>query len=148
MLFYSQAFAIFLPIVFILYWKLQHKYRWVLLLVASYYFYMSWNPKYVILILLTTFVSFLAGRLLEFETNQRKRKAILLGTLCICLGILFTFKYFNFFSESVTDFLNMLAIPLHPVTVNLLLPVGISFYTFQTLSYVIDVYNRKVPVEH
>lgn len=148
MLFNSQAFAIFLPIVFILYWKLQHKYRWILLLIASYYFYMSWNPKYVILILLTTFVSFLAGRLLEFETNQRKRKAILLGTLCICLGILFTFKYFNFFSESVTDFLNMLAIPLHPVTVNLLLPVGISFYIFQTLSYVIDVYNRKVPVEH
>lgn len=148
MLFNSFAFAIFLPIVFILYWLIPHKYRWVLILAASYYFYMSWNVKYVVLILFTTGVSYLAGRLLEGEKDIRKKKTIVAIALILCLSVLFFFKYFNFVSTSVTDFLSLFTIKLSPVTLNLLLPVGISFYTFQTLSYVIDVYKGQSPAEH
>lgn len=138
---------IFMPIVFAIYWAIADRYRWVLLLAASYFFYMSWNPKYVVLIFTTSFVSYVAGRLLEKFDNIRIKKLILAITLLVCLGILFFFKYFNFISESLCDFLSLFAIKLNPVTLNILLPVGISFYTFQTLSYVIDVYKGKVKAE-
>lgn len=148
MLFNSQAFAIFLPIVFLLYWNIPHKYRWGLLLISSYYFYMSWNPKYIFLILLTTAVSYGAARLLEHAESNTHRKCILYATVFVCLGTLFVFKYFNFFSENLTYIFQCFSIPLHPATANLLLPVGISFYTFQTLSYVFDVYKKKILPEH
>jgi len=141
-------YAIFLPVVFILYWALPHKFRWCLLLVASYYFYMSWNPTYVVLILLMTLLSYTAARMLEEEENISRRKAILTVTIVVCIGVLFFFKYFNFFSESVVNVINLFTLQLHPITLNVLLPVGISFYTFQTLSYVIDVYKKKVKPEH
>jgi D-alanyl-lipoteichoic acid acyltransferase DltB (MBOAT superfamily) len=147
-LFNSLEFGIFLPIVFAIYWILPHKYRWVLLLTSSYYFYMSWNAKYIFLILFTTFVSYAAGILLERETDKSKKKLILAASLVICLGILFVFKYFNFAFELISDVLSVFTIKLNPLTVNLLLPVGISFYTFQTLSYVIDVYRGSVKAEH
>lgn len=131
MLFNSFAFAVFLPIVFALYWCLPHKYRWILMLIASYYFYMSWNVKYVVLILFTTVVSYVAALLLEKYRNRRYiYMYILTGTLVSCLGVLFFFKYFNFVSESISDVLQLFAIQTHPITLNLLLPVGISFYTF------------------
>lgn len=133
--------------VFALYWAVAHKYRWGLLLIASYYFYMSWNPKYVVLILMTTVVSFVAAIWLEKEDNPPKRKAIVAAVIVICLGVLFVFKYFNFFNESVTAILRSLSLPLHPITLRLVLPVGISFYTFQTLSYVIDVYRGEIKAE-
>ena len=145
--FNSMAYAIFLPVVFIAYWMLPHKYRWILLLLSSYYFYMSWNPKYVVLILLTTVVSYVAALLLEKQVNTKTRKRILITTLLVCLGVLFVFKYFNFATASVFAFLGRFSIHLRPATLNLLLPVGISFYTFQTLSYVIDVYKGKVKPE-
>lgn len=148
MLFNSWGFAIFLPIVFILYWVLPHRYRWIWLLVTSYYFYMSWNPKYVVLILGTTIVSYLAGIGLEKSKNVKARKLLLVMTFGVCLGVLFFFKYFNFFTGSVAKLLVRCAIPVHPITVKVLLPVGISFYTFQTLSYVVDVYRGKVLAEH
>ena len=147
MLFNSLSFAIFLPIVFALYWLLPHKYRWVLLLIASYYFYMSWNVKYVTLILTTTLISYAAARLLEGQPDLRKKKWILAGAAAVSLGILFFFKYFNFFSESLAAFFGLFAIPMNPILLKLLLPVGISFYTFQTLSYVIDVYRGTIPAE-
>ena len=147
MLFNSLAFAIFLPIVFILYWAVPHKYRWIILLVASYYFYMSWNVKYVVLILLTTFVSYLCGILVE-KTDKKSMKIFwMVLALVVSLGVLFFFKYFNFISESVAAVCNSIAIPMQPVTLNLVLPVGISFYTFQSLSYVIDVYKKDVKAE-
>lgn len=127
---------------------IPHQYRWVLLLVASYYFYMSWNPLYAILILATTVVSYGATRLLEKGTSRSGKKLILAGASIICLGILFFFKYFNFFSESVASMLNVFSLQLNPVTLKLVLPVGISFYTFQTLSYVIDVYKGDIEPEH
>lgn len=144
MLFNSNAFYVFLPIVFIIYWAMPQKYRWGILFVSSYYFYMSWNVKYVALILLTTVVSYGAALLMEQTKTPGKRKACLIGALLISLGVLFFFKYFNFISESVTTFLGRIAIPVEPYTLNLMLPVGISFYTFQTLSYVIDVYKGEV----
>ena len=148
MLFNSFAFAVFLPIVFILYWLLPHKVRWILMLVASYYFYMSWNAKYVFLILFTTIISYVAAILLEKTERIRSKKWILFGTAVVCLGALFFFKYFNFVIESVTAVFRLFSIQMNPVVLNLLLPVGISFYTFQTLSYVIDVYKGNVKAEH
>ncbi len=147
MLFNSISFAVFLPIVFALYWIMPHKYRWGVLLVASYYFYMSWNPKYVVLILSTTFVSYLAAIIIEEKREKISPKIIVAGSTAFCLGILFFFKYFNFFSETVSAIASVFSIQLHPITLNLLLPVGISFYTFQTMSYVFDVYKGKVKAE-
>lgn len=142
MLFNSLSYAIFLPLVFIIYWLLPNKYRWVLLLIASYYFYMSWNAKYVFLIFITTFTSYLCAILIE--KNREHKKLILIITLLVCLGILFVFKYFNFFFESINY---LLGNKLHSISLNLLLPVGISFYTFQTLSYCIDVYRGNIKAE-
>ena len=148
MLFNSLPFAIFLPIVFTVYWGLPHKYRWVFLLISSYYFYMSWNAKYVFLILLTTVVSYVMAIALERENDSSKKKAILIISIVLCLGVLFFFKYYSFVGNSFVNLLGLFSIHLDPVTLNLILPVGISFYTFQTLGYVIDVYNDKVPAEH
>ena len=147
MLFNSLSFAVFLPIVFLIYWMIPQKYRWVCLLAASYYFYMSWNPKYIVLIILTTFVSWLAAVVIGRNENPIVKRIALWCTIVICLGVLFFFKYFNFFSESAAILLSKLSIPIHPLTLKVLLPVGISFYTFQTLSYVIDVYRGKIPAE-
>lgn len=147
MLFNSLSFAVFLPIVFSIYWLLPHKYRWVLILAASYYFYMSWNARYIVLIFFTTCVSYGAARFLENEENPKIKKLILGVSALLCLLVLFFFKYFNFVSESVTSFLGIFAIRLNPLTLKLALPVGISFYTFQTLSYVIDVYRGQIPAE-
>jgi len=147
MLFNSLAFAVFLPIVFVLFWALPQRMRWIVLLLSSYYFYMSWNVKYVVLILFTTGVSYMAAVLLEKCKTKRDKKLLLATTLVASLGVLFVFKYFNFFSASLGKVFHMFAIPLHPVTLQLMLPVGISFYTFQTLSYVIDVYKGEVAAE-
>lgn len=147
MLFNSLAFAIFLPLVFSFYWGLADKFRWIILLIASYYFYMSWNVKYVFLILFTTVVSFFTAILLEKAKSVGAKKAILLVSAFSSLGVLFYFKYFNFISQSIVDFLNCFSIKMEPFMLNVILPVGISFYTFQTLSYVIDVYKGDVKAE-
>lgn len=148
MLFNSFSFAIFLPIVFALYWCIPEKLKWVLILLASYYFYMNWNVKYVILILLTTVVSYTAAILLEKTDADKIKKMILILSAILCLGLLFFFKYFNFLCESAVNLLQLFSIKLNPLTLKLLLPVGISFYTFQTLSYVIDVYKGRITAEH
>lgn len=147
MLFNSLSFAVFLPVVFVLYWLLPHKYRWILLLMASYYFYMSWNVKYVVLILFTTLVSYGAGILLEKGWGKKRKKAVVATAVTLSLSVLFFFKYFNFISESTVYFFSLFAIQLNHFTLDLLLPVGISFYTFQTLGYVIDVYKGDVKAE-
>lgn len=147
MLFNSLQYAIFLPVVFAIYWWLPHKYRWALLLAAGCYFYMSLKPEYIVLLAATTVVSYAAGLYIEKTTDDPYRKAALLAALLVCLFILFIFKYFNFFSRSLTALTAGFSHPVHPVTLKLMLPVGISFYTFKTLSYVIDVYKRKIPAE-
>ncbi len=149
MLFNSFAYILFLPVVFIIYWILPHKYRWGLLLIASYYFYMSWNPQYIVLILGTTAVSYFAALAIErAEIRGTDKRIFLIAASVFCLGILFLFKYFNFFISSLFEGLRIFSIKLSPVTLNLILPVGISFYTFQTLSYVIDVYRGDIKAEH
>ena len=148
MLFHSFAFCIFLPIVFLIYWAMPHRFRWVILLLASYYFYMSWNAKYILLIFLITLITYTAGVMLEKAQRQTGKKAILAAVVICCLSILILFKYAQFILDSSAVFLQRFSIPLHPITVKLLLPVGISFYTFQSLSYVIDVYRDRSRAEH
>ena len=152
MLFNSVPYAIFLALVFVLHWLLPQRFRWIMLLIASYYFYMSWNPELVVLIALTTLVSYSSGLLIDRFRNAEGSKAklpklFMILALVICFGVLFFFKYFDFFSESVTSLLRAFSLPVQDITLKLVLPVGISFYTFQTLSYVIDVYRNKIPVE-
>lgn len=147
MLFNSISFALFLPIVFVLFWLLPHRYQWLVLLAASYYFYMSWSVKYVTLILIVTIVSYIGARGMERTENSVLRKLLLWIVLVASLGILFAFKYWNFTVDFLEQIFRLFSIPLHPITLNLLLPVGISFYTFQTLSYVIDVYKGEVKAE-
>lgn len=148
MLFNSIQYAIFLPLIFAIYWLLPHRFRWILLLLSSYYFYMSWKAHYVILILFTTAVSYGTAIVLENQTKAKNRKIILVVASVLCLAVLFAFKYFNFFFETIDGIFSYFAIPIHPMLLKFALPVGISFYTFQTLGYVIDVYRKEIPAEH
>ena len=108
---------------------------------------MSWKPEYIILIIISTLVNYFSAILLDKTDHVRRRRLILASNLLIGLGILFAFKYFNVFSQGVREFLGLFSIPFTPLEWSVLLPVGISFYTFQTLSYTIDVYNRKIKPE-
>lgn len=148
MLFNSLSFAIFLPIVFAAYWLCPQKHRWCILLLSSYYFYMSWNIKYIVLIVFTTILSYSCAILVRKAETERKKKLLVASTVLISFGILFVFKYFNFMSKSITDILGIFALQVHPITLKLLLPVGISFYTFQTVSYLLDVYHGKIEPEY
>lgn len=147
MSFNSYQYAVFLPIVFVVYWLVPSRYRWIFMLGASYYFYMSWNPKYVLLIIFTTLVSFFAGVIIEKTDNKRIRQCTVACATMICLGVLFIFKYYNFAIESIVTVASLFSLQLSPSLTDLVLPVGISFYTFQTISYVIDVYRRNMPAE-
>lgn len=145
--FNSLSFLIYFPVVTVLYFLLPQRWRWIWLLAASYYFYMSWNPALVFLILFTTMISYWAGLRIEATQDKAKRKAYMLITLIASLGVLFFFKYFNFLSTSVTGLLRAFTLDVDDLVLDLILPVGISFYTFQTLSYVIDVYHGNIQAE-
>jgi alginate O-acetyltransferase complex protein AlgI len=147
MLFNSLHFLIFFPIVVFLYYSLPFRYRWVLLLFASYYFYMAWKAEYVFLILFSTLIDYFSALMMAKTNNKRKKNIFLALSLVSNIGLLFIFKYFNFFSESTRDILNHFNIFYDSYTFSLLLPVGISFYTFQTLSYTFDVYRGKIKPE-
>ena len=147
MSFVSLQFVLLLSIVFVIYWVIPNKYRWIVLFIASYIFYMSWNAKYVVLIFITTFVSYACAIALEKASSKYVKNLMLITALLISLGILFVFKYYNFCMDSLVTICSWFALELHPTTLRLLLPVGISFYTFQTLSYVIDVYRGEVKAE-
>jgi D-alanyl-lipoteichoic acid acyltransferase DltB (MBOAT superfamily) len=147
MLFNSLDFAIFLPIVFILYWfvaqknlKLQN----ALIVVASYVFYGWWDWRFLSLIIFSTVVDYLIGQRLETEEKQSKRKALLWTSFIVNLGFLGFFKYYNFFIENFVDAFSLFGMQINANSLNIILPVGISFYTFQTLSYTIDVYKKKL----
>jgi len=148
MLFNSLEFLIFLPIVFAAFWIFPHKWRWAPALIASYYFYMYWNPKLVFLILFTTVVSYLCGILVErFQERVLAKRITVAVTLVVSLGILLFFKYFNFMYSAFFDVAQMLGAGEPAGYFSIMLPVGISFYTFQTASYVIDVYRGNVTAE-
>ncbi|MCD6578299.1 MBOAT family protein [bacterium] len=148
MLFNSFQFIYFFIIIVTLYFMIPHKYRWILLLVASYYFYMCWKIEYIFLILFSTFVDYFAGIHMEKSKTKRRKAMFLAFSLITNLGLLFTFKYFNFFNDSFRMLFNHINIAYHIPQLNVLLPVGISFYTFQTLSYSIDVYRGVKKAEH
>jgi D-alanyl-lipoteichoic acid acyltransferase DltB (MBOAT superfamily) len=147
MLFNSLHYLIYLPIVVSLYFALPHKWRWLLLLIASYYFYMCWKAEYAVLMVISTLLAYTSGLGISRSENPRVRKAWLWGCISILLTILFTFKYFNFVNNSLHAILAQFRIPLDIPFLNVLLPVGISFYTFQKISYVVDVYHGKAQAE-
>jgi len=147
MLFNSLDFVIFLPVVFLLYWFVfnsNRKYQNIFLVVASYVFYGWWDWRFLGLIVLSSLVDYFIGLKMADEVKGGKRKILLILSLFVNLGILIYFKYFNFFIESFVDAFTYFGITFKPSTLQIVLPVGISFYTFQTLSYSIDVYRRKL----
>jgi len=147
MLFNSIDFAIFLPIVFILYWFVTNKnlkLQNFLIVAASYLFYGWWDWRFLSLILFSTIVDYFVGRKLRIEENQIKRKFLLWTSILVNLGFLGFFKYYNFFLDTFINAFSFFGTEIKANSLNIILPVGISFYTFQTLSYSIDVYKRKL----
>jgi len=145
--FNSIDFAIFLPVIFVLYWfvvnknlKLQN----ALIVGASYLFYGWWDWRFLSLILFSTVIDYLVGRGLRTQENQSKRKLLLLTSILVNLGFLGFFKYYNFFLDNFVSAFSFFGTEISASSLDIILPVGISFYTFQTLSYSIDVYRRKL----
>jgi len=147
MLFNSAEFLFFFPVVALLFFVLPHRFRWVLLLGASYFFYMSWKVEYAALIGLVTVTDYLAGRAMGRTEDPEKRRSYLVGALTINLGMLFVFKYADFVISSLWGVVDPAAVTSEVPTLGLVLPVGISFFVFQSLSYTIDVYRGTKKVE-
>ena len=148
MLFNSYQYLLFFPIVVMLYYAFPYKWRWALLLAASYYFYMCWRVEYIFLIITSTLVDYYAGIMMAKANSRSAKKRYLILSLVINLGLLFGFKYLDFFTASVNDVFDYFNIFQDIPLFNVLLPVGISFYTFQTLSYTIDVYRGRTKPEY
>lgn len=147
MLFNSIDFAIFLPIVFIIYWfVITNNFRSqnLLIVIASYVFYGWWDWRFLSLIIFSTIVDYLVGLRISNEENDFKRKILLWTSVGVNLGSLGFFKYYNFFLDSFITAFSLFGLEIKVNTLNVILPVGISFYTFQTLSYTIDIYKRKL----
>lgn len=147
MLFNSLQYLIFFPTVVGIYFLTPYKFRWIPLLISSYYFYMAWKPVYIVLIVFTTLINYLAGLAIGKTKDNSKQKKYLVLALISSLSVLFIFKYLNFFNDSAKTLLEYLNIPVYLPQFRLLLPMGISFYTFQTLSYSIDVYRGTLKPE-
>lgn len=147
MLFNSLEFLIFFPIVVAIYYLLEHKYRWIFLLICSYYFYICWKEEYIFLIAASTLIDYYCGLKMGSLKTKIERKPYLIASLITNLTLLFSFKYFNFVSDSLNVFFGT-GYGSGPIpTLDILLPVGISFYTFQTLSYSIDIYKGNLKPE-
>lgn len=154
MLFNSIDFLIFFPIVVTIYFIIPDKIKYLWLLAASYYFYMCWNAKYALLILTSTVITYVSGLLLEKVKKQqnmdkqvRIKKLIVAGSFIINIGILFCFKYINFAVDIISKVFAQMNIQLNVADFDIILPVGISFYTFQALSYTMDVYRNEIYAE-
>ena len=151
MLFNSFEFLVFLPVVFLLYWFVFRSRRWqnLLVVIASYVFYGWWDWRFLLLIAFTSLCSFGSGLLIErYEGRRRWQQAVSAANIVLNLSILGIFKYYNFFVENLDTLLGAAGWHLDWVTMDIILPVGISFYTFQALSYTIDVYQRKLSATH
>ena len=144
MVFNSFQYVAFLPVVLGLYWLLRHRQQNALLLGASYLFYGAWDYRFLGLMLISTLTDFTVGRLLDATHDDRRRKRIFLVSLFVNLGILGFFKYFNFFADSFASLLRSVGLEAHAPTLRILLPIGISFYTFHGISYTFDVYRRHI----
>jgi len=147
MLFNSLEYLVFFPTVVMLYFAIPYRYRWAFLLAASYYFYACWKVEYLVLILFSTLVDYYVGLRLDATQDHPKRRWLLSLSIFSNIGLLFAFKYFNFFSEATRALFSHFNIFYDVPHFNVLLPIGISFYTFQSLSYSIDVYRGRRPAE-
>ena len=147
MLFNSFIFWAFLAVVLWVHSRLSHRAQNLLLLVSSYVFYAAWNWKYLSLILISTLLDYHIGRGMGVSRSDKGRKLLLALSICVNLGLLATFKYYNFFIAEFATLCESLGFQAHLPTFTLLLPIGISFYTFQTMGYTIDVYRRRISPE-
>ena len=146
--FNSIEFLIYFPLVIFVHWLLPHKARKFWLLAASYFFYLYWNPILITLLIMSTVIDYFCSLGIEkYRENKALAKLFLIISICMNLGLLFTFKYADFFGETVNYFCAALGIGYRVPALNLILPVGISFYTFQTMSYTIDVYRGDYRAE-
>ncbi|MEN2401417.1 MBOAT family O-acyltransferase [Flavobacterium sp. MC2016-06] len=150
MLFNSLNFAIFLPIVFILYWFVTNKslkFQNILLLASSYFFYACWDWRFLFLLIFSTVLDYFSGIKIAESKNQTTKNFWFWLSISVNLGFLGIFKYYNFFIQSFTDTVSNFGLHINPFTLNLILPIGISFYTFHGLSYVIDIYKGRITAE-
>jgi alginate O-acetyltransferase complex protein AlgI len=147
MLFNSLHFLIFFPLVVGLYFALPPRWRAPLLLLASYYFYLSWRPIYGVLLAATTLLDYISGVRMSRLPTKAQRRPWLYLSLASNLGTLFIFKYFNFFRDAAGELATLLHLPFAAPTLALALPVGVSFYTFQSVAYIVDVYQGRLPAE-
>lgn len=151
MFFNSFSFAVFLPIVFVLYWFVFNKTKSTqnaVLIIASYYFYSCWDWRFLFLLVFSTFLDYYTGIRIEKSSTATSRKFWLWLSIAINLGFLGVFKYYNFFATSFSELLNAVGLPSSPLLLKVILPVGISFYTFHGLSYVIDIYYKRIKAEY
>ena len=151
MFFNSLAFAIFLPIVFFLYWFVFNKNKSTqnaLLIVASYYFYSCWDWRFLFLLVFSTFLDYYTGIQIEKGKSESSRKFWFWLSIIVNLGFLGVFKYYNFFASSFSELVSSAGFKASPILLNVILPVGISFYTFHGLSYVIDIYFKRIKAEY
>src|SRR4051794_38574989 len=144
MLFNTFHFAYFFAILFPLYWALPHRPQNYLLLAASYYFYACWDPKFLSLLIISTVMDYACGLAVDRIEEPRRRKLFVALSMALNLGMLGYFKYYNFFAESLQAALARSGVDVPLSHLNVVLPIGISFYTFQSMSYVIDVYRRDI----
>ena len=150
MLFNSINFAVFLIIVFLIYWFVANKnlkFQNLLLLVSSYFFYACWDWRFLFLLVFSTFLDYYTGLKLGESKNQKNRKFWFWLSISINLGFLGVFKYYNFFAETFASSMSQFGYLINPMLLNVILPVGISFYTFHGLSYVIDIYKNRIQAE-
>lgn len=151
MFFNSLGFAIFLPIVFLMYWLFGNRSKKIqntILILASYYFYSCWDWRFLFLLVFSTFLDYFTGIKIEKSETSNSRKFWFWLSIIVNLGFLGVFKYYNFFATSFADLLQNVGIKANPLLLDVILPVGISFYTFHGLSYVIDIYNKKIKAEY
>ena len=146
MLFNSFQFFLFFPIVVLVYFVLPDKLRWLWLLAASCYFYMAFIPAYILVLAFTITVDYIAGILIE-GAQKRKRKLFLAASILANVGVLAVFKYFNFLNVNLAGLANLLNWNYPVPLLQLILPIGLSFHTFQSMSYTIEVYRGRYPAE-
>jgi len=147
MLFNSYIFWVFFALVFILYRRLRHRGQNYMLLIASYIFYGYWDWRFLFLMLFSTVVDYCAAILIASSPSRPRRKTVLTSSIVIQLSLLGLFKYYGFFSQQLASVFSLVGIPVYLPALKFLLPVGISFYTFQTMSYMLDVYRGEYPCE-
>ncbi|UKB83369.1 MBOAT family protein [Chryseobacterium sp. MEBOG06] len=150
MLFNSIQFVLFLQIVFLLYWFVTNKnlrLQNLLLLIASYFFYACWDWRFLFLLMFSTLLDYFTGLKMQHAENQKRKRFWFWLSITVNLGFLGIFKYYNFFAESFTEAISHIGLQVNPWTLKVILPVGISFYTFHGLSYVIDIYKNRIKAE-